>query len=71
MKMINEHNAKNLAWTMGENQFTDISEDEFRKTYLTKILPSVANNNVKEYPGLPNGSKDWRTDSTVVGAVKD
>ena len=29
LKKIAEHNAKHLPWTLGVNQFTDISEEEF------------------------------------------
>jgi len=34
---IQEHNRGNHSWTQGVNQFTDLTEDEFRRTYLGYI----------------------------------
>jgi len=36
--LINAHNALNLSWTMGENQFMDLTNAEFGKVYMSGLL---------------------------------
>jgi cathepsin L len=72
LDMISAHNAGNESWTMGMNQFGDLSADEFKATVggclnapreakmpATHIIPSDANDSV-----------DWRTKGAVT-PVKD
>ena len=35
MVRIAEHNAKQLGWTMGVNQFAHLTADEFKSLYVT------------------------------------
>ncbi|XP_036590092.1 pro-cathepsin H-like [Trichosurus vulpecula] len=35
-RMIDKHNAGNYSFKMGLNQFSDMSFDEFKKTYLMR-----------------------------------
>jgi len=37
-RMIEEHNAKNLGWTMGVNQFADLTLQEYSDIYLNKNI---------------------------------
>lgn len=41
MKKIEEHNAKQSSFKMGENKFTDMTEEEF-KSLMTGVLPKTA-----------------------------
>ena len=36
MKRIEEHNKKNSSYTMGVNQFADLTWNEFKRGYLAK-----------------------------------
>jgi len=62
------HNAKNLTWTMGVNQFTDLTEDEFIATFtgekpVDDFPRVVEDDDVVDVPD----SIDW----TTRGAVND
>jgi cathepsin L len=74
-KIIDEHNAKGLSWTMGINQFTDLTQQEFSDTYLG-YLPRQNNyiRSLNEHVA-PEGqvladSLDWRTKGAVT-PIKD
>eukprot|EP00249_Psilotum_nudum_P008169 c21087_g1_i1 orf=403-1842(-) len=78
LKFIDEHNKKNLDYWLGLNQFADLSQEEFKSTFLgTKIDSarrlsrkqenrSFTYENVKDIPD----SIDWREKGAVT-PVKD
>jgi hypothetical protein len=65
------HNAANHTWYMGVNQFTDMTEEEFTKTYLSGLL--IPANNVPDMVDdgphviVPGATKDWRSEGAVTG----
>jgi len=64
MKIIEEHNAKNASFTMAENQFSDLTFEEFKNKYLSaQVLP----NNIKTFNEgeEKKGHKDWRQEGKV------
>lgn len=68
---IQEHNAnpKN-TYTMGINQFTDLSQAEFEAIYLTLQVPKRSYNRVEPLTTAPNGDIDWNAAGKVT-AVKN
>jgi len=63
MKLIQEHNAKNLSFTLGLNQFADLTNQEFRSLYTQKPFDGtkLGNKNVDMLPtdgALPT-TVDW------------
>jgi cathepsin L len=42
--MIREHNDRNLSWTKGVNQFTDLTVEEISSTYTGLVLPAPSDN---------------------------
>jgi len=55
LDMIREHNAKNESWTMGMNEFGDMTWEEFRAIYVggTKVVPREfirSKNTIKSKP---------------------
>ena len=70
---INDHNKKNLSWSMGLNNFTDISFEEFKSVYLGTKMPRI-NKKFNIYKNSPKGelpsSIDWRSENLVTH-VKD
>jgi cathepsin L len=71
--IINSHNAGESTYTLGHNQFSHMSIDEFRayvQTGLSKPVESEAPESVFEAPaGYTATSVDWR--GTAVTPVKD
>jgi len=68
---IREHNAKNDSWTMGMNEFGDMTWEEFRNSYVggTKVrageyIKSKNAASTKPIPNIP-ASLDWRTKGAV------
>lgn len=64
---VQDHNAKNLSWTVGVNQFADLTDEEFSTMYLGfKWDPSRQPRNVKilDETDIPN-SIDWRQKGAV------
>jgi hypothetical protein len=67
---IERHNAMNLTWTMGVNEFSDMTQEEFERTMLTgfdassvKFDPIVP---VQEFKGQPVPNDiDWREKQAV------
>lgn len=58
---IEAHNADpTQTYTMGENQFTDLTQEEFIATYLTLRLPEDFQPSEYSDSAEPNDSADWR-----------
>jgi len=73
VEYIENHNSQNLGFTLGMNQFGDLTTEEFAKIYLTMRInvtaPTVSKRSeVKEF-AVPD-SVDWRTKG-VVGPVEN
>ena len=66
LKKIAEHNAKNLPWTLGVNQFADISEEEFTYKFCgcAKDPKSRAGRVTPIYGNAPE-RVDWREKGAV------
>jgi C1A family cysteine protease len=73
--LVEEHNAKGLSWTMGLNQFADMTSDEFvaqqklRKSSLGTEFSSAPLRHQRLSTSLPD-SVDWRT-KNLVNPVKN
>jgi hypothetical protein len=68
--VILRHNAGNHTWFMGINQFSDLTEDEFLKTYASGlIIGSDEVDLVDDGPHVivPGATKDWRSEGAVTG----
>jgi C1A family cysteine protease len=71
LDLIREHNAKNDSWTMGMNEFGDMTWAEFKASYVggTKVVPREYLRS-KNYPektsdiAVPS-SLDWRSKGAV------
>jgi len=69
LKKIEEHNKSGASWTMGVNQFSDLTDAEFQSMHMGgyKRLPTPANNFsivTKPAKDLP-AEIDWRTKGVV------
>jgi len=64
---INLHNAGNFSYTLGINEFSDLTWEEFQSTYLGLKIPDVDNTPVFESDVVPSNDKDWRTLNAVTG----
>jgi C1A family cysteine protease len=66
---VANHNAKNLSWTAGINEFSDMMPEEFAEIYLTGLnvpgMPDVEATPV-DTSAFPN-DVDWRTAGAVTG----
>jgi len=77
---VEQHNAGNFTWTVGLNQFSDLTREEFKATYLRyNPLRRSGGKHVsleelramnKGPNAYPNGAVDWRQKNAVTG-VKD
>jgi len=75
-----KHNAGNYTWKIDLNQFSDLTLEEFRATYLRyDALPRTGGNRItlealralnKGPSAYPSGAVDWTTKGVVTG-VKD
>jgi len=67
---INQRNTENITFTLGMNQFTDLTNEEYR-SMLTRSKSNRADrpDEIVDISGLPNDI-DWRT-SGAVQKVKD
>jgi len=68
---ISEHNIKPSTYSMGENQFMDLTTEEFKKIYLGLILPEtyLEPENVILPPQLPD--IDWTESAGRTTGIKD
>jgi len=71
MKFIEAENAKGNSWTLGETQFTDLTNDEFKKMYVSGYKPASQQLGA-DLPYLgehleteSTGSVDWTTKGAV------
>jgi C1A family cysteine protease len=69
LKMIREHNAGDHSYTMGINQFTDLTQAEFEQMYLRPI-ESPKEVVVDTQKSTAPDSIDWRTQGAVT-PIKD
>ena len=69
-KFIKENNKKQRSFTLGENQFADLTFEEFRSKYLSKT--TLKNNSYSAFARLSNGNEkfDWR-EKGVITRVKN
>jgi len=77
---VEKHNAGNFTWTVALNQFSDLTREEFKATYLRyNPLPRSGGKHItleelraknKGPSAYPNGAVDWRQKNAVTG-VKD
>jgi cathepsin L len=62
LQLIQEHNAKNLSFTLGLNQFADLTNQEFQSLYLAKKFDATKYSNkdaaAPEVQALPT-TVDW------------
>jgi hypothetical protein len=59
---INAHNAKNLSWEAGLNQFSDLNTQEFGRIYASGYLPFAESKPqvvTEKFGTYPSGSVDW------------
>jgi len=71
MDTIHEHNQGNHTWTMGINQFSDLTPTEFEKIYLGYIHRPNAARNEADLSGLEAANDvDWTTKGAVT-PIKD
>jgi len=79
IKKIQAHNAKNLSWRMGVNQFSDLSGEEFNelmKFAQCRKIMNMTQRGEKPKDRLPQmrnpknmASVDWRTSSNPIQKV--
>ncbi|CAJ1049008.1 pro-cathepsin H-like [Xyrichtys novacula] len=73
-KIIDHHNAGNHSFTMGLNQFSDMSFEEFRKFYLLTLPQNCSatqgHHHVRRSRPNPQ-SVDWRKKGNIVTPVKN
>ncbi|KAH6823062.1 aleurain-like protease [Perilla frutescens var. hirtella] len=71
LKMIKSHNKKKLSYTMGVNEFSDLTWDEFRKHKLgaAQNCSATARGNHQLTNVVLPESKDWR-EAGIVSPVK-
>ncbi|XP_073289845.1 vanillin synthase-like [Primulina huaijiensis] len=72
LKMIRSHNRKGLSYTMGVNEFTDLTWEEFRKHRLgaSQNCSATTRGNHKLTNTILPESKDWR-ENGIVSPVKN
>ncbi|XP_077568786.1 pro-cathepsin H [Stigmatopora nigra] len=72
-KKVDDHNAGNHSFTMGLNQFSDMTIEEFRKFFLFQKYQNCSatkGNHVRRRGPSPK-SVDWRTKGNFVTPVKN
>jgi len=71
MDFVEAHNAANNTWTVGLNQFADLSSGEFKNIFLG-YKPDLRRGtrtigDLKAPSTYPNGALDWSTQGAVTG----
>jgi KDEL-tailed cysteine endopeptidase len=71
LKLINDHN-QNLNFSLGINQFTDLTNEEFKSIYVTGIKNEVGSFGCEAFSSVSSGPDtfDWRSYNAVT-SVKD
>jgi cathepsin L len=73
MDYVEQHNAKNLSYTVELNKFADLTSGEFKNVFLG-YKPELRRGEVRTMVDIPNtypsGSLDWSQKGAVTG-VKD
>jgi len=67
-RIIKEHNAKGLSFTLGHNEFSDLSWDEFKALYISGMKSNPHLRRAKNYESLPKAtaaSVDWVSKGAV------
>lgn len=67
--LINTHNDKKLSWTMGANQFTDLSADEWKARFTNNTMGPRKGTPQTFEKKAPAAMVDWR--DTAVTPVKN
>jgi C1A family cysteine protease len=71
IREINEHNALNTSWTMGVNEWSDLTWPEFKKAVGLWTEPQKCSaTGTHKMNGAAPDKIDWR-DKNVVTAVKN
>jgi len=73
INIISHNSDSNQNFTMGVNQFTDLTPDEFRMMYVGGLKAEVGSYGCKTFSSSASGAPatiDWRTKGAVT-AVKD
>jgi C1A family cysteine protease len=68
LEYINQRNSQNLTYTLGLNEFSDLSHAEFVATYVGKLnndAPDIAPISEEVVVGTPNAGIDWRNQGAV------
>lgn len=69
VQIINQVNSQNLTYNLTDNQFADITNDEFKATYLGYVSPPSITS-YASYDKPYNSSVDWRKKG-VLTPIKD
>ena len=76
LKIINEHNAKGKSWTLGVNQFSDWTREEYKSMlgFKSQLKSSEVSQAIKDMPTnckkLDRKTQDWKSKGWV-GRVKN
>jgi len=71
MDTIEEHNSGNHTWTMGVNQFSDLTPEEFERIHLGYIHRPNSQKNYADLSGITAANDiDWTTKGAVT-RIKD
>jgi len=71
MDKVLEHNSGNSSWTIGINQFSDLTQAEFEKMMLGYIPRGADTREKVSRSRSPETSIDWREKSGALTPVKD
>ena len=67
-RIINEHNGKDLTFTLGHNDFSDMNWDEFKAAYVSGMDSNPYLRRERNFVDLPEATAD-AVDWTAKGAV--
>lgn len=65
IEYIKEHNAKGLSYTLGVNQFADLTNDEWKETYLTSVSNRSTAYRYETLAKTDVDAIDWREQGAV------